>query len=83
MLFTKNFLNKVMCSGILSYFLYTCHTRNGSTAQAKSFPTKKFFFQSVAKMESAVRETLASILSWFPSFTRPVIRRSPLFDRLT
>ena len=29
-----------MCSGILSYFLYTCHSRNGLRAQAKSFPTK-------------------------------------------
>ena len=38
---SQDFVNKVACSGILSPFLLTCYTRNGLSAEAKSFPTKK------------------------------------------
>ena len=55
---------------IVSFDLLTCHTRNGLSAEAKSFPTKNSSSKALPN-GSAVRETLASILS-LSSFTRPV-----------
>ena len=62
----------------LLFLAYMSHSEWFESASQK-FP-HKIFFQSVAKMETAVRETLDSILSWLPSFTRPFIRRSLLLD---
>ena len=44
-------------------FLLTCYTRNGLSAEAKIFPTKKKILPlKRCQMESAVHETLESIL---------------------
>ena len=42
----KDFCQQSHNAATLTPFLLTCYTRNGWSAEPKSFPTKKFFFQS-------------------------------------
>ena len=53
----KTFVNKVACSGILSPFLLTCHTRNGLSAEAKSFPTRNSSSKALPNGKCGARNT--------------------------
>ena len=70
MLFTKTFVKKVVCSGILSFFCWHV-TLAMVWARKPNVFSQKILLPKRCRLESAVRETLASVLS-LSSITRPV-----------
>ena len=83
-LFIKSLVNKIVRSNILCLFVDMPHSEWFERGSQKS-SQKKIILLKRCQMESAVRETVASLLSlsFLLDRSKQFIRRSLLLDRFT